>query len=130
MYKNITIVIISSMLIFLSCSTQAMLDDNMIANSPSDYLTDWDKFINEPLTTKKIGNELYLRNYQSTITVCQQIPDFYYNRPSTPGCSSSFDLGQWVWIPTNYDNDFGDWFWITVLRPAYLQYWYDNIIPM
>ncbi len=92
-----------------------VLGPNFLANSPSYFLVNLGTIINDPVVTEQIGDELFIRDYITTVSTHDQSVACFNQRPTEPGVDSSFDVGDWVWIPDSLGTDTGIWFW--VLKP-------------
>jgi hypothetical protein len=109
MYKKIICV---GLLTVAATAHGIVFGPNIIANSPSDYLVNLGTMMNNPEITKQIGNELFIRDYTTTVSTHDQIVACFNQRPVAPGAGSSFDDGNWVWIPDSLDANTGIWFWV------------------
>jgi hypothetical protein len=126
MYKKITTILL------LAIATNAhalVIGPNLLANSPSDYLVDLASYMADSGITQQIGNDLYSRDFISTVSVLDQTIARFDNPPVAPAPGHTYDDGVWVWIPDALNTQTGIWYWIARVRAAYLQYFYDNIIP-
>lgn len=107
----------------------AALGPNLLAHSPSGYLLDLDKRFFISAVTRQIGNELFERDYSSTIPIIENIPGRFDERPTEPAVGYTFDQGQWVWIPDSLNDPVGVWHWVARTMSAYMAYLLSVIIP-
>ena len=90
-----------------------------VNNSPSEYLLDVDKSLENTTATLQIGNVLYERNYLSTVTTYDSVVAGADARPTVPGRGYTFNDGQWMWIPDYMDAANGTWYWILRSKSYY-----------
>lgn len=105
-----------------------ILGPHLLNNSPSDYLLDIDKLLQETDATIQIGNVLYERDYLSTVTTYDTVIGGAQSRPTEPGIGYTFNDGQWMWIPDNLYALTGTWYWI-LRSESYYASLFHSLVP-
>ncbi len=87
---------VTLLFLIVTMHSYALLGPHMIANSPADFLVDWYLALDDPLTTKQIGNELLQRNYIANFITFDPTVGRYDQRPTSPAIGIYFfrrDMG-------------------------------------
>lgn len=104
-----------------------ILEPNLIANSPAEYLVDLQHYINAPEVTHQIGTELYNRTYSTTASIGDVIIASFDQKPSDPGTGYTLDQGRWAWIADAPQTSTGTWLWILRTMSYYISKFRSNV---
>jgi hypothetical protein len=107
MYKKIITIFIFG---WVTTIQSISLDQNLLNNSPVDYLVDLARFINDTNVTKQVGQELFIRNYFSLVTTYAPQSGRFDAKPTNP--PEGHPQGQWVWVASSALSETGTWAWI------------------
>lgn len=125
MYKNI----LCLALLTVMTTNSITLGPNLLKNSPSDYLIDIAKSLNNPEATLQIGQELYARNYIDTVSVHDHVQGDFDAMPATPGHGYTCNQGMWVWVADSASATTGTWYWILKTTSCHMAFLATHAMP-